>query len=466
MNNPHALIVEDEAAARTALVEIVRRQGFSVAAAPTLAEAKRLMQETPPDVLLADLVLPDGSGLDLAADLDRSRRVDVILITGKATVESVIQALRQGVSDYLTKPVDVGRLKAFLADIVRSRAEEGGRQSSLAEAAQRGMFGHLHGRSPAMLAMFRHIQKVAPTDATVLLVGETGTGKELVARTIHDQSDRSPEPFMPLNCGTVTQTLIESELFGHEQGSFTGASRKHTGVFERAGTGTLFLDEITEMSVDLQVKLLRVLETGQFHRIGGERMVDTGARVIAATNRSPEEAVRQGRLREDLFYRLRVFPILLPPLRERVGDVELLAQHFLDQLNQTAAHKKTVTPGALRRLAAHSWPGNVRELKNLIHRAFILADGELDEDSLELLQAPAAGGDMVSIPVGTTIAEAERRLILATMERLEGNKSRVATVLGISLKTLYARLNVYAAHGPSHDGRGAANEDRRAPSTP
>jgi len=326
-----------------------------------------------------------------------------------------------------------------------SHPSRGGRLLPLLDAKESGVFGQLHGRSVPMLEMYRHIERVAPTDASVLLAGETGTGKEVVARTIHELSDRADEPFVALNCGAIPATLIESELFGHEQGSFTGASRRHNGVFAQADKGTLFLDEITEMSVDLQVRLLRVLESGYFNRIGGERQVQSNARVIAAANRDPEAAVREGRLREDLFYRLRVFPIALPPLRDRGADVELLAEHFLEQLNRQEATDKRFTAKALERLRAHCWPGNVRELKHFVQQRFILADHEIDAASLPVPDSTPGGREQIQIRIGSSIAMAEKLLIRATMERFGGNKSQVAKILGISLKTLYIRLNIYDA---------------------
>ena len=315
----------------------------------------------------------------------------------------------------------------------------------MGEPEETGVFGELCGRSAPMLELYRHIQRVAPTDATVLLTGETGTGKEVVARTIHELSNRRHEAFVALNCGAVSATLIESELFGHEQGSFTGANRRHNGVFAQADRGTLFLDEITEMSIDLQVRLLRVLEAGVFHRIGGEKQVQANVRIIAAANRAPEEAVRDGRLREDLFYRLRVFPIVLPPLRSRESDVVPLAVHFLGLLNRQAKTDKRFTARAIDRLRAHSWPGNVRELKHLVQQSFILADHEIDASSLLFPERRQHGMDQIEVRVGDSIAAAEKRLIMATMDKFDGNKKQVAQVLGISLKTLYIRLNVYAA---------------------
>jgi DNA-binding NtrC family response regulator len=315
-------------------------------------------------------------------------------------------------------------------------------------AIRTGAFGHLTGRSPPMLELYYWIQRVAPTNATVLLVGETGTGKEHAARTIHDCSRRHDQPFLAVNCGAISGNLIESELFGHESGSFTGA-RKHYGFFTQADKGTLFLDEITEMAMDLQVRLLRVLETGSFRRIGGEREVRTDVRIVAAANRSVEEAVRDGRLREDLFHRLNVFPIRMPPLRDRGRDIELLARQFLDALNQREGANKRFTPAALFRMLAHSWPGNVRALKHFVTRAFILADQDLCAKSLvqeaEPVQPVRVVANQFGVRIGSSIAIAETQLVKATMEHLGGDKKAVAAMLGISLRTLHSRLHLYKA---------------------
>jgi DNA-binding NtrC family response regulator len=264
----------------------------------------------------------------------------------------------------------------------------------------------------------------------------------MVAETTHSLSRRHKEPFLPINCGAVSPNLIESELFGHERGSFTGADRLHRGYYERAHRGTLFLDEITEMPPELQVKLLRVLETGKVTRVGGSDPLSADVRVIAATNRNPDEAVAKGKLREDLLYRLNVFPIALPPLRDRREDVDLLAEHFLALLNKEQDTSKEFTRPALNRLRSHNWPGNVRELKNLVHRAFILAEEHIGLDSLPL-GVQETSGSSLAVKVGTSLGEAERRLILATLEECEGDKKKAAEVLGISLKTLYNRLNEY-----------------------
>ncbi|MEO0317850.1 MAG: hypothetical protein RL404_1527 [Pseudomonadota bacterium] len=305
-------------------------------------------------------------------------------------------------------------------------------------------FGLLHGSSAAMAAMYRQLMRVAATDATVLLEGESGTGKELVARTVHQQSLRADRHFVAVNCGAIPSHLIEAALFGHEKGSFTGAVKRQDGYFEHASGGTLFLDEITEMPCDMQVKLLRVLECGRFLRVGGNEMVQVDVRLVAATNRSLQTAVQQGCLRQDLMYRLAVFPVRVPPLRERGADIEKLAQLFLDQLNDEAHTGKSFSRGALERLRNHPWTGNVRELKNRVHRAYILSADvvDIDEPMQAAKRATSAKG-VVTFPVGIALADAQREIILATLHHFSGNKKLAAETLGISLKTLYNRLKIY-----------------------
>lgn len=312
--------------------------------------------------------------------------------------------------------------------------------------------GEIYGSCARMRKLYQLLDKVAPTDATVLIVGETGVGKELVANALHQKSGRSDQPFVAINCGAIPANLIEAELFGHERGSFTGAVRMHKGCFERAAGGTIFLDEITEMAPEMQVKLLRVLETGSFRRVGGDEDFAANVRVIAATNRQPDVAVEEGFLREDLMYRLSVFPLMVPPLRDREEDIELLAEHFLAELNEIENTRKTFSPAARDFLKMHSWPGNVRELKNAVHRAFIMAGSTLElgvsamtGSSVPAVQenVPSTGG--ITVSVGTPLAVVERQLIMATLQSFEGNKKKTAETLGVSLKTLYNRLTQYRA---------------------
>jgi DNA-binding NtrC family response regulator len=302
----------------------------------------------------------------------------------------------------------------------------------------------LLGESTAMKTLLHQVERVAPTEASVLLLGESGTGKELVAQTIHCQSERCRQAFLPVNCGAISPQLIESEIFGHEKGSFTGADRQHKGYFERASGGTLFLDEVIEMPIELQVKLLRVLETGTFMRIGSNQELHTDVRIIAATNRDPEKAIAEGRLRLDLYHRLNVFPLRVPPLRERGKDIELIAQHFLDELNTAHGTQKQISPNVQASLRQYHWPGNVRELRNFIQRCYILADEFIDDYSPDSgLAHYSTTAITLAIPVGTSLADVDRKLIFATLDLCSGVKKRAADVLGISLKTLYNRLEEY-----------------------
>jgi DNA-binding NtrC family response regulator len=449
---PTALLLEDDLETLKALAQWVEEAGFRTVSASTLEEARRSIESERFHLALLDLQLPDGSGLDLLEALEAEKpEPEVVFITGHASIDTAVEALRGGAIDYLTKPVDLRRLRKILIDVLKTldlRAEI----STLRHELRRlGRFGHMVGGSESMQQVYDLILRVAPTDASVLIVGETGTGKELVAQTLHELSPRAKRPFVPINCGAVPGGLIESELFGHERGSFTGADRRRKGVFEQADGGTLLLDEITEMPIDLQVKLLRVLETGSVVRVGGDQVTHVDVRVLAATNREPEKAVAEGKLRQDLLYRLLVFPIVLPPLRQREGDVALLAQHFVEGLNRRAHAAKRFSEAALERLCSHSWPGNVRELKHVIERAFILAAGDeigadgirIEGDAKQTLHADDGSG--LRVEVGSSIREVEKRLILTTLERLKGDKKQAADVLGISLKTLYNRLNAYRA---------------------
>ena len=441
----HVLIVDDDRNTREAMAALVEAEGFTTTAAGTLRDAHIQLTRQHPDVVLIDLHLPDGEGLELIKAMDARRPTEIIVITGNATLDSAIAGLRADAADYLVKPVNVERLRAILSRVAKA-CDAKGLNGHARELPRAGFFGHLLGRSPSMLALYDQIARVAPTDATVLLIGESGTGKELVAQTLHDMSRRPRQPFMAVNCGAISPNLIESEMFGHERGSFTGAERQHRGYFERANGGTLFLDEITEMPVDLQVKLLRVLETGRFMRIGTDREVESDVRVIAATNRDPEAAVAAGRFRADLYHRLNVFPIRMPPLRDREGDLQRLAERFLAELNTQHGTAKAFAPGGLARLAEHHWPGNVRELRNWVQRAWIMGDALIDADhSQRFTIAPVvvAAESVVEIPLGMSLADAEKQLILAALEQCGGVRKYTAEQLGISLKTLYNRLEAY-----------------------
>ena len=490
---PHALVVDDDHDSAASLRDLIAGERFTVAVAHNLRDARRQIALQQPDILLLDLRLPDGNGMDLLADPKLVANSEVVLCTGHANLETSIQALRLGAADYLVKPVNITQLQGVLSRIMKPAALQAEVQGLAANLDESGHFGHLWGRSAPMKRIYEQISRVAGTSVSVFITGESGTGKEVVAQTVHDLSRRRKRPFLAVNCGAISPNLIESEIFGHEKGSFTGAERQHQGFFERASGGTLFLDEITEMPLELQVKLLRVLETGRFMRVGSTTAIETDVRIVAATNRLPYQAVSSGKLREDLLYRLNIFPIALPPLRDRASDIPLLASHFLAAICDQEGAVRHFTPEALASLVAYPWPGNVRELRNVVQRAFVMAQGDaIDETWLpgghEASAAGAASGwaglggpelpvaapappvrpvapvadtqmPSITLPIGTSVAEAERALMLATLRHYNHHKERTAAVLGISLKTLYNRLKEYAAEGAQPPGYGAAPQD-------
>jgi DNA-binding NtrC family response regulator len=457
----HALIVDDDSDTAEMLAELVASQGFTAATARTMRDARRELATSVPDVVFLDLVLPDGKGIELFNDKSALADTEVVLITGHASLETSIEALRLGATDYLIKPVSPGQVQGILERIMRPGELRAQISDLRSELDRSGRFGDMWGGSPSMKRVYEQVSRVAATAVTVLIQGESGTGKELVAQTIHSLSRRRSRPFLAINCGAISPHLMESEIFGHEKGSFTGANRQHLGFFERAHGGTLFLDEITEMPPDLQVKLLRVLETGTFNRVGSTETQRADVRVLGATNRVPERAVVDGKLREDLLYRLNVFPIRLPPLRERREDIGLLADHFLAEICKEEGQEKRLSKSAYQRMNEYDWPGNVRELRNVVQRAYVMAsDSTISDEWLELQAGRSALGDapsILSVPIGTTLAEMERSLILATLEHFEGNKERTAAALGVSLKTLYNRLKDYGGEGaqPSKERRAA-----------
>ena len=434
---PHILIIDADGLNTGALRAMLSGEPCTCAVAASLKQAVTQLTLQQPDLILAAQQLPDGSGLDLLEALSVSDRPALALMAEQPTATQAIDAFRRGAVDYLIKPVDLRCLRQLMGSCKpRLRTE-----TSLKAVAPQ-----LLGTSAVMQTLREHIGRVAPTEANVLLLGESGTGKELVSQSIHAHSPRHSQSFLPVNCGAISPHLIESEIFGHERGSFTGADRQHKGYFERASGGTLFLDEVIEMPIELQVKLLRVLETGNFMRIGSNQELSTNVRIIAATNRDPEAAIADGRLRLDLYHRLNVFPLRIPALRERGQDVEILARHFLEEFNTTHGTGKQISAKALTTLYQYHWPGNVRELRNFIQRAYILSDQLLDLTTLETepVRSPVTALTL-AIPVGTSLADVDRKLIFATLELCGGVKKRTADLLGISLKTLYNRLEEYAS---------------------
>jgi DNA-binding NtrC family response regulator len=447
----HALIVDDDSDTAEMLAELVASQGFTASTARTMRDARRQLATSVPDVVFLDLVLPDGKGTELFNDKAALADTEVVLITGHASLETSIEALRLGATDYLIKPVSPGQVQGILERVMRPGQLQAEISDLRVELDRSGRFGDMWGGSPSMKRVYEQVSRVAATAVTVLIQGESGTGKELVAQTIHSLSRRRSRPFLAINCGAISPHLMESEIFGHEKGSFTGANRQHLGFFERAHGGTLFLDEITEMPPDLQVKLLRVLETGTFNRVGSTDTQRADVRVLGATNRVPERAVVDGKLREDLLYRLNVFPLRLPPLRERREDIALLADHFLAEICKEEGKEKRLSKSAYERMNEYDWPGNVRELRNVVQRAYVMASGATINDEWLELQAgrssPANAESILSIRIGTTLADVERELIFATLEHFEGHKERTAAALGVSLKTLYNRLKEYGGEG-------------------
>jgi two-component system response regulator AtoC len=445
----HALIVEDDADSARMMAALVTTEGYSAATAQSLREARRQLALQPPDLVLLDLRLPDGSGMALLDDRALIGNSEVVLMTGHASLETSIQALRYGAADYLVKPVSARQLQGILSRVMKPSVLQAEVEGLLGELHRSGRFGHMVGQSAPIQLVYEQITRVAGTSVTVFLSGESGTGKELVARTVHDLSRRRAHPFLAVNCGAISPNLIETEIFGHEKGSFTGAEHQHQGYFERAHGGTLFLDEIAEMPPALQVKLLRVLETGTFMRVGSTTPVETDVRVIAAINRSPLQAVAQGVLREDLMYRLNVFPIELPPLRQRLDDLPLLVSHFLGEIGAREGSPKRASPQVLKRLAEYDWPGNVRELRNVLQRAYVMTAGSEIADKWlprSQLVGPASvqgAAGSLALEIGTPLAAVERQVILATLEHFGHHKERTAAALGVSLKTLYNRLKEY-----------------------
>jgi DNA-binding NtrC family response regulator len=440
----NVLLVDDEPDFVAAATEMLQLHGHTVESAERLESARRLLGGAAPDVLLLDLMLPDGNGLELLEELRASPVKRVVFITGHPGIKSLIKNLSGPSVSYLTKPIGSSELLRTV------EADSQGTEPATAESSGNLHFGCLIGESPAMQAVYEQIEKVAGTPSPVLILGETGTGKELVAESIHRASSR-PGQFVAVNCGSLSRELAASELFGHEKGSFTGAVRRHPGFFKRADGGTLFLDELAEMPLELQPHFLRVLETGSVLPVGSEREVPVDARTVAATNRDPKKAIADKALREDLYYRLSVFPITLPPLRARVTDVPLLVDHFLSQAQTAGAQGRRFSAEDSARLRAYHWPGNVRELRHVVLRAAIMSD---PNDSVlrlpERFDSPFnEPNGQQGLAIGRSIRDVERELIMRTLEHLNGDKRAAAETLGISLNTLYNRLNAYEAAGMS-----------------
>ncbi len=442
------LVVDDEPALREVLTLRIADWGHDVRAVSSAAEAVRELDRSPPDLVLCDVVLPGSSGLAVLQRVkEHDPRLPVVMMTAHANIDNAVDAMKSGAADYLTKPIDHDALRALLdvrASEMHNRRASRALDARLdAPASQAGIVGDTR----AVRELRRTVETLASSDASAIITGESGTGKDVVARAIHALSSRRGKPFVAVNAAAIPEGLVESEVFGHEQGAFTGAVRARPGCFEMAEGGTLFLDEIADMPLVLQPKLLRVLEDGRARRLGGGRDIRFDVRVLAATNRSAAQAIRDGRLREDLFYRLNVFEINIPPLRERAEDIPLLAQHFVREFGRKHQMRiEGVSATALQLLESHPWPGNVRELRNVIERAVIVArNGWLERRHLPpYLQALRSGSaSTLTLPAGTTMAEAERRLILQTLDRVGDNKAEAARQLGLDVKTIRNKLRSY-----------------------
>lgn len=464
----NVLIVGLERTNRKRLAASVERFGLTTSTVGTVQDAKAAMDTHAMAAVMIDCGVDRASGLEALATLPLTTEQAVVFLTDdlEGPLVEAISAMDSPMFEVLPRELAEDEIARVCRQI---------KQSPQSKEPERKTFESMLGNSPEMLEVYNIIAKVGPTDASVLICGESGTGKELVAHAIHERSDRSARPFVAVNCGAIAESLVESQLFGHSKGAFTGADKPHAGVFEQADGGTLFLDEVTEMPVEMQVRLLRVLETGTLRRLGAEKEKRVDVRVVAATNRQPLEAVENGTFREDLMYRLAVFPVTLPPLRDREDDAILLAGHFLSLHNKQGRTTKRLSELAHDRLLSYDWPGNVRQLRNMVQRAYIMEGANIDMQCLEVLlgdtdagtcdaavnasdQSDAAdcGCDdaasntsdeeegVLSVEVGTTLDDAEKRLIIKTLDDNQGNKTETAKILGISLKTLYNRLNSYA----------------------
>jgi two-component system response regulator HydG len=460
MTPANILLVDDEPGARASLAKILTANSYQVQVANDGVTALERIESAAPDLVLTDLHMPEMDGMELLRELkSRAPILPVILMTGFAGIESAVKAMREGAADYLTKPLNVDELL-----IVIDRALEGSRLRQEAAALKSQIralsrFDNIIGSSSEMLQLFQSVTQIAPSRATVLLTGETGTGKELVAAAIHHRSTRAAGPFVRVHCGALAESLLESELFGHERGSFTGAVRQRQGRFEQANGGSLFLDEIGEISMATQVKLLRVLQEREFERVGGNDPIRVDVRLIAATNRDLPRMVADGQFREDLFSRLNVINLRLPALRERATDIPVLAADFLRRFaEQEGRPAVRFSSEATARLVSHAWPGNVRELENVVERAVVLADGEQVEAQHlppEIVPPPSKHKGLPEIP-GATMLDFERYAILETLAATNNSTAKTAKALGISVRKIQYRLQEY---------RGLARANRESPSS-
>jgi DNA-binding NtrC family response regulator len=466
-----ALVVDDEPSTRELFAELLERWGYHVDQTDDGHRALKLAAELHPDVIISDLVMPKLDGLALTRALrEESPDTPVIIITGKGTIDAAVEAVREGVFDFVEKPLDPARLKVILQRALEKKRTEHEmhvlrRRLGQVDSAGVGIVG----ASPAMRKVMDLVEKVAPSKASVVITGQSGTGKEMVARAIHQLSPRKDKPFIAINCSAIPAGLMESEMFGHERGAFTGADQRRLGSWELADGGTLFLDEVGEIPIELQAKFLRVLEEERLRRLGGKSEISVDVRVISATNRDLKEEIKGGGFREDLYFRLNVFHIPLAPLKERREDISLLVQHFIDRFSREGGKRmKGISPQALKLLQDYAWPGNIRELRNTLERGVILCGpGIIDVEHLPA-ELSTGGGESayLKLPFGLPLREVEKEYILNTLSRLQNNKARTAQALGISEKTLYNKLYRYSGKGPRGKDEEYGEGDPEVPEEP
>ncbi len=468
--NEHAviLVVDDERNIRMGMCAALENEHTEVLSAEDGKTALEIIRDRHIDLLITDLRMPNMDGTTLVEHVRQEfPKMPIIIITGHGTVESAVESMKHGVYDYMTKPVDIRELGIRVNRLLQldqeARAKDERIKSLEKRVDEKFGFESIVGKSKSMEDVFKRVKMVAPSRATVLIYGESGTGKELIAEAIHQNSPRKGQPFIKVNCGALSETLLENELFGHEKGAFTDAFDRQQGRFERANNGTILLDEISETSPSFQVKLLRVLQEGTFERVGGTQTIKCDVRVIASSNKRLADLVAEKKFREDLYYRLRVVEIVLPPLRERSDDIPLLVDHFLEEFSrQYNRPKPSVSVAAMQALARAPWPGNVRELRNALEGIVVMLQGnEIDlKDLPEEISERPMPQNCVHIPIGSSMADAEREMIIATLRANKNNRAAAARILKIGRRTLYRRLEEYGIHGEDGDKDDADTEDR------
>ncbi len=443
---PRLLIVDDEEHIRDGLKRSLTLDGYDVEVAADGEEALKKLEEEDIDLIITDLKMPKVTGEELMKEtLKKYPHIPVIVLTGHGTIENAVEAMRQGAYDFITKPLNIDKLSLVVKRALENSSLKRQNRELLKQLKQKYSFENIIGKSPAMKKVFETIELVAPSRANVLIYGESGTGKEMIADAIHHNSPRRDKPYIKVHCAAIPESLLESELFGHEKGAFTGAIARKRGRFELANGGTIFLDEIGELSLQMQVKLLRVIQEREFVRVGGEESIKVDVRIISATNKDLREEVKKGNFREDLYYRLNVVSIYVPPLRERRDDIPLLVHKFIEEFSRENNKEiEGITNGALQALMSYNWPGNVRELRNVIESIVVLTKNKvITEEDLPPYILSKEEETYLKLPAGISLEEAEKRLIKFTLENTGGNKTKASEILKIGRKTLHRKLDEY-----------------------